>query len=349
MSVVTRAYRYKLDLNDRQATLCAQHAGLARYAFNWALAARNTRFKNNTGKDRFTTAFTQMKEWVEQKPDWAYTSSSWASISAIDDVDKAFKNFWDASKAGRRGGLPRFKAKGKCRDSFRLRGQLHVEPARLKLPVLGWLRIKGSARGFYADKILYATVSREAGSWYVAITVEQVRPAPVTPPGEAIGLDLGVTHFATLSTGEIISAPKPLSHALKKLARQQRAVARSQRNSTSRRKKVATLARTHARVRRVRNDFLHKLSYRLATSHAAIGIESLNVAGMMKNRSLSRAISDLGWGEFIRQLKYKSQWYGSTLVEAGRFYPSSKTCSGCGVKKVGMPRSAHIRVRCLRS
>lgn len=170
----------------------------------------------------------------------------------------------------------------------------------------------------------------------MSVTVEQEHAVPVVPVGPPVGLDLGITHFATLSTGEQIAAPKPLARALRKLARQQRAVSRSQRNSAARRKKVARLARIHAKVRAVRSDFLHKLSYRLATEHAAVGVESLNVSGMLKNRRLSRAISDLGWSEFIRQLQYKTRWYGSTLVEAGRFFPSTKTCSSCGAV-VDMP------------
>lgn len=330
MTTRTRAYRYELDLNDHQSTLCAQHAGLARYAWNWALAARNDRYQTQTGKDRFTTAFTQMKDWVKQKPKWAYTLSAWAAVSSIEDVDKSFKSFWKGRRVGRRVGLPRFKAKGRCRESFRSRGSIKVEPTAVQLPKLGWLRIQGSARSFHADKILYASVSREAGRWYVAVTVEQEVEIPKAPLGAPIGVDLGIAHFATLSTGEQISAPKPLARALRKLARQQRAIARSQRKSASRRRKVARLARTHARIRLVRGDFLHKLSHRLATQHAAVGVENLNVAGMVRNRRLGRAISDLGWSEFIRQLTYKTQWYGSTLVAAGRFYPSTKLCSSCG-------------------
>lgn len=110
-----------------------------------------------------------------------------------------------------------------------------------------------------------------------------------------------------------------------------------------RKRKVARVARTHARVRAIRSDFLHRTSHRLATSYVAIGVESLNVAGMVRNRRLSRAISDLGWGEFLRQLAYKTQWSGSTLVEAGRFCPSTKMCSGCGAS-VDVPLSQRTYV-----
>ena len=333
---VTCAYRFALDLNDRQATACSQHAGLARKAWNWALADRNERFEQHEGKDRFVSCYDQQKAWVAQKPDWAYQLSAWAAVSAIEDVDRAFKNFREGRKAGRRVGLPRFKARGKCRDSFRLRGSVQVEKGRVKLPVLGWLRIKGSASRFHAGRICYATVSREASGWFVSITVEQERPEALAPTGEPVGLDLGIAHFVTLSDGTVIDAPKPLKAALRKLRRQQKAVARSQRNSNSRKKKVKAVARTHERVRAIRSDFLHRTSHRIATEHVTIGVESLNVAGMVRNRRLARAISDMGWSEFLRQLAYKTSWSGSTLVAADRFYPSSKTCSGCGARKVDL-------------
>jgi putative transposase len=338
---ITLAYRYALDLNDHQATACAQHAGLARKAWNWALGERNLRWEIHEGKDRFTSAYDQMKTWVAQKPTWAYKLSAWAAVSAIEDLDKTFRAFWKAHREHRRYGLPRFKAKGKCRDSFRLRGKIEVGPDRVRLPVIGWLRIKGSTARFRADKICYATISREADGWYVSVTVEQERPEPVAPTGEAVGLDLGVIHFATLSDGTVIDAPKPLRAALRRLRRQQKAVSRSQRNSASRAKKVIEVARTHQRVRNIRSDFLHRTSHQIATGHIAIGVETLNVAGMVRNRRLARAISDLGWSEFMRQLEYKCAWSGATLLEAGRFYPSTKLCSGCGAL-VDMPLSARV-------
>jgi putative transposase len=336
--LVTLAYRFALDLNNRQATACAQHAGLARKAWNWALDQRNLRWESHAGKDRFISSYDQMKSWVAQKPAWAYALSAWVAISAIEDLDKAFKAFWKARREHRRYGLPRFKAKGKCRDSFRLRGKITVKRDRVKIPVLGWLRVKGSTARFRTDKICYATVSREADGWYVSITVEQEQSKPIAPTGEAVGLDLGIRHFATLSDGTVIDAPKPLKAALCRLRRQQRAMSRSQLNSNARKKKAQVVTRTHQRVRNIRSDFLHRTSHQIAISHVAIGVESLNVAGMVRNHKLARAISDLGWSEFLRQLAYKTQWSGSTLLEAGRFCPSTKTCSGCGTL-VDMPLS----------
>jgi putative transposase len=294
MARITLAYRFALDLNDRQATVCARHAGLARKAWNWALGERNERWEKNEGHDRFVSCYDQQKAWVVQKPMWAYEMSAWAAISAIEDLDKGFKAFWAGRKAGRRVGLPRFKARGRARDSFRLRGSIKVERNRVKLPVLGWLRVKGSISRFSADKICYATVAREAGGWFVSITVEQEHAEAIAPAGPAIGLDLGIKHFATLSDGTVIDGPKPLETALRKLRREQKALSRSQRASAGRKRRVARVARTHARVRAIRSDFLHRTSHRLATTHVAIGVESLNVAGMMRNHWLSRAISDLG-------------------------------------------------------
>jgi putative transposase len=341
MSTIALAYRFALDLNDRQATVCAQHAGLARKAWNWALGERNERWEKNEGKDRFISCYDQQKAWVAQKPAWAYKLSAWAAVSAIEDLDAGFKAFWKGRKEKHRVGLPRFKVKSKCRDSFRLRGSIRVEPTRVKLPVLGCLRIKGSASRFRADKICYATVSREAAGWFVSITVEQERTDPIAPIGAPVGLDLGITHFATLSDGTVIDAPKPLKAALRKLRREQKALSRSQKASAGRKRRVARIARTHARVRSIRRDFLHRTSHAIATSHVAVGVEKLATANLLKNRKLSRAISDLGWGEFLRQLAYKAVWSGSTLVVADRFYKSTKMCSNCGAL-VDMPLSQRI-------
>lgn len=339
---VVLTYRFELDLNDRQSSACSRHAALSRRAWNWALTERKTLWETREGKDRFVTCYDQQKAWVAQKPEWAYALSSWAAVSAIEDLEQAFKAFWKGIREKRRGvGMPRFRVKGKSRESFRLRGNIHVERRRVKLPILGWLRIKGSTARFRAERICYAVVSREAGRWFVSFTVERNSGAPSPPSGKPVGIDLGLTHFATLSDGTVIEAPRPLRATLRKIRRQQRAISRSQRNSNVRKTRVAQLARTHARAKRIRVDFLHKQSHQLTRHHVAIGVETLGIANLSKNPRVARAISDMGWGEFLRQLKYKSSWYGSTLVSADRFFPSTKMCSGCGAL-VDVPLSQRI-------
>jgi putative transposase len=170
-------------------------------------------------------------------------------------------------------------------------------------------------------------VSREPdGRWYVTFTVETAAPEPLPETGRALGVDLGVTDFAVTSDGQRIANPRHLQRRARNLARYQRRLARCQQGSANRAKAKAKIARAHRKVRDARRDFLHRASTRLVRQHDVIVIEDLNVAGLVGNRRLARAISDCGWGEFRRQLEYKCQRHGRELVVIDRWYPSSKTC-----------------------
>ena len=178
-------------------------------------------------------------------------------------------------------------------------------------------------------RILSVTVTREADRWYVSIAVEEEIADPEPIQGEVVGVDLGLTHFAALSNGEKISAPKPLNKKLKLLKRRSKQHSKKQQGSNNRKKSRIRLSRTHRKVRNVRVDFLHKETTKLAKTKSVIVIEDLNVQGMVRCKNLSRHISDAGWGEYRRMLEYKTKWYGSRLIIAPRFYASSKTCSKC--------------------
>ncbi len=189
-------------------------------------------------------------------------------------------------------------------------------------------------------RILSATVRREADRWYVSLTVEMERPDPAPVEGPAAGIDVGLSHFATIASGgqvRKVEGPKPLNRRLRTLRRRQRKHSRKQKGSKNRKKSAMRLARLHRRIRNIRQDFLHKLSTRLAKTKSVIVVEDLNVSGMLRNRRLARHIADSGWGAFRRMLAYKCAWYGSRLVVANRYYPSSKTCSVCGYVAEQMP------------
>ena len=335
MTTIHDAFRFEMDLTVEQRGLAARSAGTSRFAWNWALAERRRLFEENEGKERFTTAYSQINAWVKAKPAWAYEVSAWCAVSSLQDLDTAYKNVTQGKKAGRRVGLPRFKARGKSRDSFRLRGSIKVlDEGSVQIPSLGAVRIKGSTRRMSAigwDKILCATVSRTADRWFVSILVEREHAVAVPSATEAVGIDLGLKTSLVLSTGEEIQAPRPLKTALRKLARAQRAVARSQRNSEARKKKIARVARIHARVANVRQDWTHKVSDRLTREFAAIGVENLALKNLAnRKRKAGRSWADLGAGELLRQITYKAERRGVVLLVADRFYPSSQLCSMCG-------------------
>ncbi len=342
--LIHQAYRYELRPTRGQLASLRKHAGMARFAYNWGLQERIRIFKENEGRDRFTSSYSQHKAWNIWKrsnaPWWTEVSSR-APQGALKNLDQAFKNFWAGRKSGRKVGFPKFKKRG-VHDSFKLWGTLKILSKRkVQLPRIGKMRTKESTEKFNG-RILSATVSREVDRWYASFCVEAERPDPKPVSGPIVGVDVGLNHFATLSDGTQIDAPKPLKSNLHRLQRRSRQHSRKQKGSSNRRKSTIHLARLHRRIKNQRKDFLHKVSTRLARTKQAIVVEDLNVRGMSKNRRLSRAIMDAGWSEFRRMLGYKSVWYGSRLVIADRFYPSSKTCSTCGIKKDSLTLSDRV-------
>ena len=339
---VNQAFRYELDPTVRQQRLLARAAGTARYAFNWGLALCKRLL--NAGKP-VPHAAELHRQWNTEKAQrsWVYGVSKCCGQEALRDLDRAFANFWRwrKKKQGRRVGFPRFRRKHGRQDSFRLTGSINVHPRSVKLPRIGCVRTKETTEKF-RGRILSATVSREANRWYVSLAVEVERDDPQPVEGPVVGVDLGLKSFAVLSDGARLESPKPLANALRRLRHRQHLHSRKQRGSSNRRTSAAGLARLHRRIRCQRADFLHKTTTDLAKTKSVIVVEDLSVRGMIRNRHLSRAIGDAGWGEFRRMLKYKTEWYGSRLIVAPRFYPSTKTCSACGHVKTEMPLAERI-------
>lgn len=251
---------------------------------------------------------------------------------AIIQLGTAFKNFF----AGR-AKFPKFRKKG-LHDRFSLTNdQFSIDGSRIRIPNLGWVRMRELLR--FTGKIMSATVSRVADRWFVSITVDTSDDShlPKAENQGAVGVDLGVKSLATLSTGEVITGPKAHKALLSRLQRLSRSLSRKVKGSENRKKAKAKLSRLHASVGNIRRDALHQLTTDLACRFHTIGIEDLNVRGMVKNRHLSRAVSDMGFFEFRRQLEYKAVQRGGMIVVADRWYPSSKTCSGCGHKLETLP------------
>jgi putative transposase len=193
----------------------------------------------------------------------------------------------------------------------------------------------------YIGKIVSATISRSANKWFVSVTVETQKPAQPTANDNqvAVGVDLGLHHFATLSTGEKITGPKPHKALMNRLKRLSRNLSRKQKRSNNRKKAKIKLSRLHYRIANIRRDALHQLTTRLVKHFDIIGIEDLHVKGMLKNRKLSRSIADMGFHEFRRQLEYKASCFGKKLVVANRWFASSKICSHCDKKNENLSLS----------
>lgn len=330
---IYQVFRYELDPNNAQRTLLAKHAGAARFAYNWGLARRIEMFEKNKGRDRFTSAIERHRGLNLLKKTelrWLYEVSKSAPQESLRNLDHAFRSFWRARKEGRYVGFAKFRKKG-IDDKFRLTGIMGIEDLRhIRFPRIGKIRVKEGTSKF-TGRILSATVKREADRWVVSLCVEREREEPEPVTGPVTGVDLGLTCFAVLSDGTRIESPKPLTKNLRLLRKRSRWHSRKQRGSKNRQKSRIRLARLHVRIRNIRKDWIHKLTTMLAETKWVIVVEDLSVRNFMRNRHLARAISDAGWSEFKRQLAYKTCWYGSELVIAPKYSPSTRCCSRCGV------------------
>jgi putative transposase len=351
LMVVRQAYRFALDPTPAQERALRSHAGAARFAYNWGLAKCQERYR---AQRRWYSAMELHKLWnVEKKADsalaWWAENSKCAYQEAFRNLDRALRDFTDSRKGKRKGkrlGFPKRKKKGKSRDSFRFGGGvMRCAGSTVTLPRLGTLKTHepttklarkiqdGTAR------ILSATVSRTAQRWFVSFCVEVERDAPESHPrpGSAVGVDLGVKTLLTgvddLGRVTEVRGRKPLRSSLRGMRRASRAHSRKRTGSANRRKSAARLARVHARVANQRGDALHKATTALSRRYETVVAEDLNVTGMIASKKLARAVSDQGFATARRMLGYKSAREGGTLVVADRWYPSSKTCSGCGSVK----------------
>lgn len=333
------AHKIALDPNNVQATYFAKAAGTARFAYNWALAEWQRQYEawkadNSLPKPSQQALRRQLNAIKRAQFPWMLDVTKNAPQMAIIQLGEAFKNFF----AGR-ASYPQFRKKG-VHDRFTLTNdQFSIDGCRIRIPNLGWVRMRESLR--FAGKIMSATISRVADRWFVSITVDtDDMPKHKAENQGVVGVDFGVSALATLSTGEPpIPGPKPHKALLNRLRRLSRSLSRKQKGSRNRAKTRTKLARLHARIANIRQDALHKLTTDLTRRFHTIGIEDLNVRGMMRNRHLARSIADMGFFEFRRQLEYKAAMRGGQVVVADRWFPSSKTCSACGSVQQDMPLS----------
>jgi putative transposase len=360
-SVTTRAYVYAIDPSREQANHLRSHIGGSRFAYNMLLGLVKDNWDENRAKKEAGVEVTQ-EEWVdtshfgllylwaehrdERAPWWTENGSSTYN-DATQRLSKAFTNF----RKGR-AKFPTFKSKGQG-GSVRFMGPAVrlVDSHHVRISRIGEVKTYESTRKLFrhlergTGRIVAATVTQRSGKWQVSFTVEVTRQVPVTrAPERIVGVDVGLTTLYTGATadGELVldvDNPRHFVRAQKKLAHAQRIAARRQGPkkgvAPSKRWKKANgrVQNVQAGVRNARKNLINEATTMLAKDYDVIVIEKLNIKGMVKNPSLAKHIHDASWGEFGRQLEYKTKWYGSTLVRVDTFYPSSKTCSHCGTVK----------------
>ena len=322
---IRRAYKTELDPNGFQQGELLRHAGAARFAYNWGLQRKREAYANGEKTLTAVDLHRELNLLKKVELDWMYEVSKCAPQEALRDLDRAFKNFYE-----KRARFPRFKSRKNGIGSFRLTGAIRVFESKVQLPRLGTIKLK--EHGYIPTSgvhLLSATVSERAGRWFVSIQAEEDIEVPGND-GEVVGVDVGISSLATVSDGTVIENPKALKSAERRLKRLQKEVSRKKKGSNNRQKARERLARCHYRVSNIRKDAIHKATTMLARTKSVIVVEDLSVGNMMKNHHLAGALADAGLAEFHRQLEYKTKWYGSRLMEADRFYPSTKMCSNCG-------------------
>lgn len=333
-------FKSELKLNNKQRTELAKHSGVARHAWNWGLGLTKQILDHNkhhpSEKIKFPSAI-DLHRWlvaiVKKENPWYYEVSKSSPQEAL----RALRTAWDRCFK-KISGVPKFKKKGR-RDRFTLEGSISLDHFKIKVPVVGWLKTyERLPTGFKPKSV---TISKQADRWFISFKMG-VEPQITDKKNPVVGIDLGIKILATLSTGEVFESAKSYRKYEKKLSRLQWLNRRKLIGSANWKKAQVKIARLHRKIANIRKDTLHKLTSYLTKNHGKIGIEDLNVSGMMANHKLAKAIADVGFYEFRRQLKYKCELYGSELVVVDRWFPSSKTCSNCGTKKEALSLSERV-------
>ena len=346
-----KSYKIRLEPNNKQTTMFKKHCGVARHAYNVGLAYSNEMYENTKKIPSAIDLHKWLVATVKKDNPWYYEVSKFTSQQSLRNLETAFKNFHRTQKPskyslkdkkGRLKGLPNFKKKN-IKDNFYLEGDIKIENNKIKLPKIGIVKLSES---FDIEKIKNCVVSRTANHWFVSFKIEAT-PMKTIKKFDKVGVDLGIKSLATLSNGMIIPSLKPYKNAKKKLRKQQKEVSRrfvkgAKNQSSNYKKSVKKLSKTHARIACIRKDALHKLTSYLSKEYETVVIEDLKVSNMTKNHKLASAILDGGFYEFKRQLLYKKQWYGGSVIVANTFYPSSKLCSCCSNKKETLKLSTRV-------
>lgn len=340
------SFKTELKPNNRQETKFRQHCGVARHAYNFGNAVINEALQQReTDKTvKVPSAIDLHKRLVAEIKSanpWYYQVSKNTPQQALANVRVAWDNcFKRVAKQ------PRFKKKGRSKDSFYLEHGTKAKPTiindgkRVKLPKIGWVRL-------HEPLPITAThncvISRTADKWFISIKYEIEQP-PIPLDRSSVGVDIGIKELAVTSDGKVFANPKAYRRMSKKMKRLQRSVSRKIKGSKNRTKAIRKLAKLHYKVSCIRKDAIHKLTNHLAKNHSVIKIEDLNVKAFLKNHKLAGAIADCGMFEFKRQLEYKTEKFSSQLILVDRFFPSSQICSNCRKHWHKMPLKNRVYV-----
>jgi len=321
-------YKYRMYPDEAQKEMLLKHFGACRFVYNWSLEQKIKVYE--TDKTSLSCYdLNAMLPDLKKEFEWLKDVNAQSLQQTQKRLDSAFKRFFREKH-----GFPKFKSRKNPIQSFQVPQNYIVDfdANQIRLPKLGW--VKTTLHRTFEGVLKTATISMTAtGKFFVSILVEDGKETPKKEPfgyDSTIGLDVGIKDFVTMSDGTKIDNPKFLRDSIQRLKVLQRRVSKTKKGSKNQEKAKHQVAKQHEKITNQRKDFLHKVSSKVVSDNQAIAIETLNVAGLMKNNHLAQAIGDAAWNEFFRQLEYKCEWYGKTLLRIGRFEPSSKICSVCG-------------------
>ena len=328
-----RAYKFRIYPNKSQEEIIQKTFGCVRYVYNHYLAMRKEKYEIDKTTFNYYACSSDLTSHKKDKK-WLSEVDATALQSSIRDLDVAYQNFFRRVKIGDKPGYPRFKSKRDNRKSFKSKvtgSNIRLLDRHIRLPKLGNIKCMVSRQ--IVGRIISATVSQNpSGKYFVSVLCTDVDVQPLDRTGAMAGVDLGLKELSITSDGRHFQNSKYFVKSQKKLTKLQRELSRKSKGSNNREKARIKVARLHEHIANQRLDNAHKMTTTLVCDYDLIAIETLMPKNMVKNRRLAKAIGDAAWGEIVRQLKYKCNWYGKELVKVDRFYPSSQTCNSCGFK-----------------